>query len=186
MDTLRVHHFLPESQVNGPGNRAVLWVQGCTLGCPGCFNPETHKTRASTVVSVDDLFAALVPLQDRIEGLTVSGGEPLQQRRPLQTLLERVRRETSLSVLVFTGFSWQEVQRMPAIESLLASIDVLLAGRYVASQRVASGLLGSANKTIHFLSGRYQASDLENIPEAEVILSRDGQIYFSGIDPLRW
>ncbi|NJO00209.1 MAG: 4Fe-4S cluster-binding domain-containing protein, partial [Anaerolineales bacterium] len=38
---LRLHQFLPQSRVNGPGLRAVLWVQGCSLGCPGCFNPQT-------------------------------------------------------------------------------------------------------------------------------------------------
>ncbi|MCU0780030.1 MAG: radical SAM protein [Akkermansiaceae bacterium] len=40
--TLRLHAFLPRSRANGPGWRSVVWVQGCSLGCPGCFNPQTH------------------------------------------------------------------------------------------------------------------------------------------------
>jgi pyruvate-formate lyase-activating enzyme len=44
--TLRLHQFLPSSHTNGPGLRAVLWVQGCSLGCPRCFNPATHSARA--------------------------------------------------------------------------------------------------------------------------------------------
>ena len=40
--TLRLHGFLPRSRANGPGWRSVVWVQGCSLGCPGCFNPQTH------------------------------------------------------------------------------------------------------------------------------------------------
>src|SRR5581483_9095005 len=125
---LRLHQFLPASRANGPGVRAVLWTQGCSLGCPGCFNPQTHSFSGGEVVAVEELFARLVGLGDRIEGVTLSGGEPLQQRPAVLSLLRRIRSETPLSVLVFTGFSWQEVQRFPEVESLLACIDVLIAG----------------------------------------------------------
>jgi anaerobic ribonucleoside-triphosphate reductase activating protein len=108
----------------------VLWVQGCSLACPGCFNPTTHAFTGGELVGVDVLFQRLVALGNRIEGLTVSGGEPLQQRCALLALLQRVRRETGLSVLVLTGFTWDEVQRMPDAEALLVCIDVLIAGRY--------------------------------------------------------
>jgi len=55
---LNLYHYEPLSLVNGPGKRAVVWVQGCTLGCPGCFNPQTHsvaagKIGASTAWSTD-------------------------------------------------------------------------------------------------------------------------------------
>ena len=59
---LRLHHFLPVSQVNGPGRRAVVWVQGCTLGCPGCFNPETHDAGNGNLARVDDLFTQIAAL----------------------------------------------------------------------------------------------------------------------------
>ena len=77
MSTLRLHGFEPCSAANGPGRRAVLWVQGCTLACPGCFNPRTHD-RSGDQVGVDELFSRIDQLGDRIEGVTVSGGEPLQ------------------------------------------------------------------------------------------------------------
>ena len=183
---LRIHHFLPVSQVNGPGRRAVIWVQGCTLGCPGCFNPVTHAARAGETARVDDLFARIAALQGQIEGVTISGGEPLQQRRAVERLLQRVRAETSLSTLVFSGYRWEEIQRMPRVGDLLKNIDVLLAGRYDAEQRVAAGLLGSANKTIHLLSPRYRLAEIEATPQAEVIVGADGALIFSGIDPLQW
>lgn len=186
LDFIQVHEFIPTSQVNGPGARAVLWLQGCTLGCPGCFNPETHSPLGGRSVSIDGMFEKIAALQSQVEGLTVSGGEPLQQRRPLQKLVERIRRETGLSVLVFTGFSWEELRRMPEIDTFFACVDVLLAGRYDRSQRVAAGLIGSTNKTVHFLTSRYSPADLEKIPEAEIILQKNGDVLFSGIDPLKW
>jgi anaerobic ribonucleoside-triphosphate reductase activating protein len=182
---LRLHQFLPFSRANGPGARAVLWVQGCSLGCPGCFNPQTHPWAGGEVVLVDDLLARLAALGG-IEGITVSGGEPLQQRPALLALLRRVRKETALSVLLFTGYRWEEVRAMPQAEALLACVDVLLAGRYDARQHLARDLRGSANKTVHFLTGRYTPADLQAVPAAEVIISPDGEVQLSGIDPVRW
>ncbi len=170
----------------GPEVRAVVWVQGCSLGCPGCFNPQTHPRHAGTAVQVDDLLAKLVALEEQIEGLTVSGGEPLQQMPALLELLQGLRRTTRLSALAFTGFTWAEVQRLPRSAELLANLDVLIAGRFDAAQRLAQGLIGSANKTVHFLTRRYTWKDLQLTPPAEVWIASNGEIELSGIDPLRW
>jgi anaerobic ribonucleoside-triphosphate reductase activating protein len=166
--------------------RAVLWVRGCTLGCPGCYNPETHPFAGGELITVDDLSSRLATLADTVEGVTISGGEPLQQRPALLALLRRVRAETPLSVLVFTGYSWDEVHGFSEAEALLACIDVLIAGRYEAARHLARDLRGSANKTVHFLTERYSPPDLEAVPAAEVVITADGRIVVSGIDPVRW
>ncbi len=185
---LRMHHFEPASRANGPGLRAVLWLQGCTLGCPGCFNPKTHPMNGGELATVDNLFEQIRSQEGKIEGLTVSGGEPLLQRPALLDLLRLVRQRLDLSIVVFTGFDWEEVRQMPAIANLLDTIDVLIAGRYREEQRIAHSLTGSSNKTMHFLSQRYSSADFDDIPVAEVILPLEsgGQIYLSGIDPLDW
>ncbi len=182
--SIRIHRFLPFSYANGPGVRAVIWVQGCSLGCAGCFNPKTHPSDGE-FTSVDDLFLRIIHLDDAIEGISVSGGEPLQQYYPILTLLRRVRQETQLSVLMFTGYTWEEIQQMPDSGTLLQSIDVLIAGRYDAAQRLARDLRGSANQTVHFLTDRYSATDLQNVASAEAIITADGEVIISGIDPVR-
>ncbi|MGI5195814.1 4Fe-4S single cluster domain-containing protein [Streptomyces sp. CA-288835] len=183
---LRLHGFEPYSAANGPGTRAVVWVQGCTLGCPGCFNPETHERgveRGLEETPVDELFERIRSLGDRIEGVTISGGEPLQQREPVLRLLARIRAETPLSAVLFTGYRWPEVTRMPDAEALFASVDVLLAGRYESARRIARGLRGSANKTVHLFGDRYTLHDLEAVPDAEVVIHPDGRLTLTGIDP---
>ncbi len=184
--TLQIHQFLPLSRANGPGMRCVLWVQGCSLGCPGCFNPATHPFAGGERASVEDLFQRIVALSNSIEGITVSGGEPLQRRRPVLALLQRVRQESSLTTLLFTGYTWEEIQRMPDTETLATCVDVLIAGRYEASQHVARDLRGSANKTVHFFTSRYTPADVSAVPPAEVIISLEGDVVTSGIDPTRW
>jgi anaerobic ribonucleoside-triphosphate reductase activating protein len=184
---IRLHEFLPRSRANGPGWRAVIWVQGCSLACPGCFNPETHAAAGGDLVPVEEIFRRVSSLGSAIEGITVSGGEPLQQLGSMAALLSRVSSETSLSVLLFTGFTWEEVRRMgPGAGELLSCVDVLIAGRYDQTRRLAVGLRGSANKTVHFLTGRYGPEDLEAVPPAEVIVTRDGELATTGIDPVRW
>jgi anaerobic ribonucleoside-triphosphate reductase activating protein len=184
--TLRLHRFEPASRVNGPGLRAVVWVQGCGLGCPGCFNPETHDFQGGEDWTVERLAEKIIQQQDRVQGLTISGGEPLVQPAPLARLLQLVRVASNLSVLIFTGLNWQEAQNIKGIERVLSHTDLLIAGRYDASQRVGEALIGSSNKTVHFLTDRYSPADLAAVPQAEVILTPDGEILLSGIDPLQW
>ena len=183
---LNLHHFEPLSLVNGPGKRSVVWVQGCTLNCPGCFNPQTHPAIAIKDWPVDRLVKLILERKNEIEGITISGGEPLQQIKPLIDLVNKVKDQSDLSILVFSGFTVGEIQRIAEAHLLLRQLDVLIAGRYLASKRFASGLIGSSNKTIHFLTERYKMTDLIRVPAAEVVLNPNGEIVLSGIDPLRW
>jgi anaerobic ribonucleoside-triphosphate reductase activating protein len=185
-DTLRIHAFVPGSRANGPGVRAVIWTQGCSLGCAGCHNPETHPFAGGELIAPEDLFRRIAALGSTVEGVTVSGGEPLQQLRPLTALLRRVREETDLSVLLFTGYRLEELSRMTQSGMLLACVDALIAGRYDHSQRLARELRGSANKTIHLLSDRYTMDDLRAALPAEVIITAEGEVMISGIDPVKW
>lgn len=178
---LRIHAFLPRSRANGPGWRSVVWVQGCSLGCTGCFNPLTHAREGGEWIAIEALMGRIRAAGT--EGLTISGGEPLQQAEAVVALLEAAR-GIGLSTLVFTGFAWAEIQRLPLAGRLLAAADVIVAGRYVAEQRVASGLRGSENKTVHLLTPRHTLAEIEAVPEAEVVISRDGSVVFSGIGPV--
>lgn len=184
MTGLAVHAFVPVSRANGPGRRAVVWVQGCTLGCPGCFNPETHPFTGDRT-PVDALVARIsaAAVAHHLDGLTVSGGEPFQQRRALAALLEHVRAETDLSVLVFTGYTTAELASLPGAADVLRHTDVLITGRYDARQRLATGLRGSSNKTVVCLTDRYTEADVDAVPEAEVVIDAHGDVVVSGIQP---
>ena len=185
---LRVHAIWPNSRANGPGRRFVIWVQGCSLGCPGCFNPETHAFNDGTLIPIPELFAQIEACGDSIEGITVSGGEPFQQIEGVAELLRAVKAHTDLSVIVFTGFDQDEAASQTDWPKELwpGLIDVLISGRYDASHRLARGLQGSSNKRIQFLTDRYRASDLVQVPEAEILIGEGGTMIGSGIDPVRF
>lgn len=183
-DLLRIHSFIPFSRCNGPGIRAVLWVQGCSLRCPGCYNPYTHPKSEGKLVTVESIFNQVLCVKDNIEGITISGGEPLEQMDAVIYLSERIKNETDLTILLFSGYNWDEINQTPGSDILLKYIDVIIAGRYDESRRLARGLLGSSNKTVHILTERYKLDDILAVLSAEVIITSEGDIILSGIDPI--
>src|SRR5262245_1726110 len=84
---LRDHAVLETSRVNGPGRRAVIWLQGCSLGCKKCWNPATHLSEGGLEMTVTAVVGLICKLWDRdiMSGLTVSGGEPMEQALALAT-----------------------------------------------------------------------------------------------------
>ena len=180
---MKIHAIEERSRANGPGARFVVWMQGCTLGCPGCFNPTTHDPRAGRDVPVAELAAQLASTRD-IEGLSLSGGEPLQQAAAAAELLDAAR-ALGLSTLAFSGYVLDEIRELPGGPDVLARLDVLVDGRYVAGQRLATGLRGSANQRIHLLTDRYTREQVEATPIAEIRIDRRGDAILTGVDPLK-
>ena len=181
---LRLHAFEPASRSNGPGLRAVVWFQGCTLRCPGCFNPATHEPQGGYQSDTETLAGEILALGTRIEGISISGGEPFQQPEALLDLLQRLA-ASHLSRLVFTGYTLPEIGNLPFGPDILTQVDVLIAGRYVASQRTDHPLLGSANQQLHLLTDRYTLADLAALPARELILHPDGTVTATGVSPWR-
>jgi len=90
----------------------VIWFQGCSLGCPGCFNPATHDPRGGYESDTESLAAEILAMSDQVEGVSISGGEPFQQPAALLDLLIRLA-DSHLSRLVFTGYTLPEIDRLP-------------------------------------------------------------------------
>ena len=194
---LRLHAQELHSLANGPGVRAVAWFQGCSLGCPGCFDPLTHEPSGGFEADTAELADRWLALGPSIEGVTISGGEPLEQPEALLDLLERLRpsggsstRPPRLGVILFSGFTRREIDAIPlgrrVIDPLAGLVDAAILGRYVASRHVGRSLLGSANQEITLLTTRYQLDDFQRIPLAEVRLGRDGTMAATGIAPIAW
>jgi len=175
---LNLARTLHRSAANGPGERFVVWVQGCPLACPGCWNPDTWSFDPRHVVEVEALAEEIGQVQG-IEGVTFTGGEPFVQARALAALGRAVR-DAGLSVLVFTGFE-REALRNRAQRELLAVTDVLITGRYLEEHRTMElPWRGSSNQRIHFLTGRHSEADVEGTAAAEVHLEADGRVVFTG------
>ena len=127
---LKLAGFLAKSSVNGPGIRAVVWVQGCPIRCSGCFNSKLLSFSGGKAVQTADLAEKILGLDD-IDGVTFSGGEPFSQAGPLAEL-GTLLRPAGLSVVTFTGFTWEQIISKDRLSwsRLLSVTDLLLAGPY--------------------------------------------------------
>ncbi len=180
---INLHDFLAHSTENGPGTRAVIWVQGCTLSCPGCFNPATHDTGVRQLVSVEELVAKILTIPD-IEGVTISGGEPFLQAEALVEFARRMQ-DADLGVLVFSGFSYETLSQSedPAWKALLAVCDLLVAGQFVQELACSTAMRGSSNQTLHYLSGRYRGRQKhleQSFNSVEILIDENGQMLVTG------
>jgi len=178
---LRIHAWENASRANGPGLRAVIWVQGCSLGCPGCFNPSTHDPGSGYEIDTETLAQEILSSRASIEGVTISGGEPFEQPVALLHLVRRIKK-TGLGIIVFTGYTLGEVLEISLGTSVLDHIDVLIDGRYISSLHLGNSLAGSSNQKIHLLTSRYSLKDFYGIPESEILIHCDGTITVTGME----
>ena len=185
MMDLRVHAIVGETRANGPGVRACVWVQGCRIHCKGCFNPETHAPEAGSLVPVDEIVAKLIDLGSRISGLTISGGEPLDQPEALKHLLDQVHNRTDLTILISSGYTRAQIEADPAKLAAIEHAGAVICGPYVESQRTARGFRGSLNKEVWIRdSAAFKESDFRDVPRTEVIVAQDGTITLTGVGPM--
>ena len=178
--TLRIHALLEHSHANGPECRAVIWVQSCSIRCDGCCNPDAQDPQGGTDMPVGDIVTWVRSIAG-IEGITVSVGEPLQQPDAVEALLRKVRKATDLSVVLFTGYDWNQIAGKPRLMSVARLADIVVAGPYRQRQHYGHALLASTNQTIHLLTNRYTLADLEAVPEVEVVLDQT-QAVLTGVN----
>lgn len=150
---LNIADFEADTRSLGPGRRFALWVQGCPFNCANCIAPDWIPFRVAKVISVEAL-AKVIVRSTWLDGISISGGEPMMQAGRLSKLVDLVKSERSqLDVIVFTGFKkkqlvWEEAQ------ALLARTDVLIDGLYVDHLNDNKGLRGSNNQNVHFLTNK--------------------------------
>jgi pyruvate formate lyase activating enzyme len=91
----RIHSFQSLGAVDGPGLRYVIFMQGCTLRCAYCHNPDTWEKSSGTEYSAEEVAAKAIRYKSYFGengGVTVSGGEPLLQWAFVAELFERLHK----------------------------------------------------------------------------------------------
>jgi anaerobic ribonucleoside-triphosphate reductase activating protein len=171
--------------VLGPGRRAGIWFQGCSIRCVGCVSLDTWGFDPHAAVEMSAIleWLATLPLTE-IDGVTISGGEPTDQPAALAELLGgigcwRERRPPELptpDVLVFTGRdpSWLQT---PAA-AVLRGADAVVAGPYEVALAGASPLRGSENQQLVTMTPlgreRFAAEALATRSVVQVELTTEG------------
>ncbi|HAZ48837.1 MAG TPA: hypothetical protein DDW76_14805 [Cyanobacteria bacterium UBA11369] len=156
MTLLNIAEICPATGTLGPGQRFVIWVQGCCFRCQDCISPDWIPQKQATLVDPLKLADYILSIPGT-EGLTVSGGEPMLQAAALSELFADLRQRRNLSIMCYTGFTLQQLQAKsdPSINQVLALIDVLIDGQYIPELNDNKGWRGSSNQVIHFFTPRH-------------------------------
>ena len=182
---LYVYKFLPSTQVEGPGERACIYVQGCSIRCDGCITPQSWQKGINQKINVKDIAETILQ-GSKIEGVTFSGGEPFEQAKALVKLGNILKNE-GLSVVTFTGHVLEDIVKSSNADwhELLSITDLLIDGPYMNDKfDLNRPWVGSSNQRYHFLTERYQhiQSNIHEIPnKIEIRLQDDGEIVVNGI-----
>lgn len=181
--SLNLMGYVDASEVNGPGRRAVIWVQGCLRECPGCFNPASWPFGPNQVVDIETLAQQILsnPLN---EGVTFSGGEPFWQAAALAELAQRLK-AAGLNVMSFSGFTLAELQSEqapPAARDLLAQLDILVDGPYLEAQAIQSpdSLVASRNQRVHVFNPALGDRLTWDSSQMEIHILKDGTRIVTG------
>jgi anaerobic ribonucleoside-triphosphate reductase activating protein len=174
---VNIAHIHPNSAIYGPGTRFVIWTQGCSIRCPGCWNTAYWDFKAVQEHTPIELVAMAQDAQ--AEGITVLGGEPFDQYDELFALAKATA-ATPLSLMLYTGYTWDQLVAAGKTE-VLKWTDILVEGPYVHRLRdMQLRWRGSSNQVVHFLTDRHTEDVLEEARHVEFILRGDGSIITYG------
>ncbi len=148
---MRIAGFYEMSCTNGEGWRAVLFVGGCPHRCNGCQNPQTWDYNyGEKVDNLDEYLKEITNAKDFIQGITLSGGEPFQERNvDLLVKLCKDVKKLNMDVWCYTGYTLEEIKNNKKFLPLLNQIDVLVDGEFI--QELADPnlrFIGSSNQMI--------------------------------------
>lgn len=190
-----IHGFVGGSRVNGPGLRAVVYFQGCSVGCRSCWNKASHAF-VGQERNIAEVVGWVLSAHEEspLEGVTFSGGEPMQQADAVLGLIESLRDlRPGLSFGMYSGYSEQELAdgrywcrseltqcaKQEMWRFIRRRLDFGVLGRYVASRPSRLPLRTSANQELVLFSRRYREQDFEP-QEVEIHIAAQGLVQVTG------
>lgn len=163
---MNYHKIEKFSIENGEGIRVVLWVNGCSLHCKGCHNPETWDFNSGKLFdekAKQELFEALD--KPYIQGITFSGGHPLEKENidAICYLCHEIKAEfPHKDIWLYTGYTLNinhfitlykgispKCMHHNKIQCTLEVCDVVVDGAFIENKKdISLSFRGSRNQRI--------------------------------------
>jgi anaerobic ribonucleoside-triphosphate reductase activating protein len=166
------------TEAEGPHKRLAIWFQGCTIGCPGCCNPELQEMKTAHIMSLEEIvsIAEKSKQENGIEGVTYLGGEPTIQKY-LSELSDELHK-IGLGVILFTGYKIKQLK-----QQLIDSVDLIIDGQFIEKKLDQNrNLVGSTNQTFNHISNRYlnDMAWFTNKRDLQVDVNVSGELLVTG------
>ncbi len=160
----RIHSVETFGTVDGPGIRYVVFTQGCDFRCKYCHNPDTWNCKGGTTTSVQSLVEDIVKYKRYIQGVTVSGGEPLLQLNFVTDLFKEIKKNNLETCLDTSGsiFDKDNCALLEKIDELLDVCDLVMLDIKHIDDKKHKELTGKTNKNVLDFA-RYLAKRNKNV-----------------------
>lgn len=163
---LNINGILKHSSVNGPGVRFCVFTQGCSHHCFNCQNKNTWEPNCGTNIDVEELSNEIKQTKF-IDGVTLSGGDPLEQLTPVLELCKKLK-EDNINIWLYTGYTFEEIKNSNMIE-VLPYVDVIVDGRYDEKLKSSNLIFrGSSNQKIIDIQKTLKSKKIIEFDEGEI------------------
>lgn len=147
---------------NGPGVRATLFVSGCTHDCLNCFNEPYQSFDYGNAWDEEALEKFMSYVMDpNVKGVTILGGEPMQQDEALLKLVKRIKAETDKTIWIYSGYTYEVILQNEHRRAILSECDVLVDGPFIeALKNLNLRFRGSSNQRIIDIQASLKAGEV--------------------------
>ncbi len=194
---LKAHQALVASSikfswVDGPGNRFVLFLQGCNFNCLACHNPQTIplQTPRATQMSVHEVLDQIRQAMPYISGVTVSGGEATVQFQFVAELFRAIKeREEFVGLTTFidsNGNAPVEVWKTlaPMTDGIMLDLKALNDPKHIELTGISNSAVLDSIRYLDLIGKLYEVRLLlvpgQNDSDKELI---DTAMWLRGINP---
>lgn len=149
--SVRLLKIFKETIVDGEGLRYSIYFSGCPHRCPGCHNEYSWNPCNGEVLTYEKLeeMAEEINRNILLDGITISGGEPLYKPEEMVKILKYLKERTKKNIWLYTGYTLEEIKMEKGKNDCLKFVDVLVDGPFI--KELYSPLLkfrGSRNQRI--------------------------------------
>ena len=161
----------------GYGKRVGIWVAGCNKNCKHCMSESLKSFDSGVQMSIDDICKIIKKIEYKIDGFTISGGEPFLQIKELARLTDRLSSEYSDDIIIYTGYTLEklELENAEIMRKIIDSVSVIIDGEYIEALNNGIGNMGSSNQNVHIFKNYDRHKDLvSNERKVQMIEHKNG------------
>ena len=161
---MRVSRIIEKTYAEGPGCRFCIWVQGCNHRCKGCFAKELWDYNKGYEIDVKDIIDMIDSVKDKVEGITLLGGEPFDKASDLAEIAKYMH-SIDKNVITFTGYTYEQIinSNNARWNELINHTDLLIDGKF--EERLidySRPMVGSSNQRFFYFSDRISEELIKN------------------------
>lgn len=148
---IRIFGVANDSIVDGPGLRYSIYTQGCTHHCKGCHNEKSWDFNGGKTTTVGALIDDVMK-NKLINNVTISGGDPFDQARPVAALVRELISH-GYKIWAYSGYTFEELSDKAKsdcdVKTILDNIEVLVDGPFELEKKSLSlKWRGSSNQRV--------------------------------------